>query len=55
MAVTRARRELYLSYPILRTSPGYSGDAYQLPSRFLKEIPHDLVDEWALKTQDSFY
>lgn len=50
VAITRARNELYLSYPLIRFAPGYSGDMMQQPSRFLKEFPSDLVDEWQLKT-----
>jgi DNA helicase-2/ATP-dependent DNA helicase PcrA len=49
VAITRARNELYLSYPLIRVVQGYAGDAMQQPSRFLKEIPEDLVDEWNLK------
>ncbi len=49
MAVTRARNELYLSYPLLRSSPGASGDWMQRPSRFLDEIPLDLREEWNLR------
>jgi len=49
VAITRARNELYLSYPLIRVVQGYAGDAMQQPSRFLKEIPDDLVDEWNLK------
>ena len=50
VAVTRARNELYLSYPLLRFMGGsYGGDAMQQPSRFLREIPPELIDEWNLK------
>ena len=35
VAITRARNELYLTYPLIRMMPGSSGDAMQqLPSRF---------------------
>lgn len=49
VAVTRARNELYLSYPLMRR--GFSGDAFELqqPSRFLGEIPTELVEEWNLR------
>ena len=43
VAITRARNELYLSYPLIRGMPGGGGDARQLPSRFLREIPDELV------------
>jgi len=49
VAVTRARNELYLSYPMVRK--GFSGEGFELqhPSRFLGEIPQDLVEEWNLR------
>ncbi len=49
VAVTRARDELHLSYPIVRTM-GAGGEAMQRPSRFLDELPRDLLDEWNLRT-----
>src|SRR5438067_1901843 len=45
VAITRARDELYLTYPQMRLSGGY-GDVFQRPSRFLKEIPNDLIEDW---------
>ena len=50
VAITRARNELYLSYPLVRAGFGDFGDTMQRPSRFLEEIPKDLVEEWNLKT-----
>ena len=50
VALTRARNELYMSYPLIRAGFGNSGnDAMQQPSRFLPEIPKDLVNEWNLR------
>lgn len=49
VAITRARNEIYLSYPLMRMLPGGSGDAMQQPSRFLSEIPRDLFEEWSLR------
>jgi DNA helicase-2/ATP-dependent DNA helicase PcrA len=49
VAITRARNELYLSYPLVRAGYGTSGDSLQHPSRFLREIPEDLVEEWNLR------
>ena len=49
VAITRARNELYLSYPLMRVMPGSSGDMMQQPSRFLGEIPKELVEEWNLR------
>jgi hypothetical protein len=41
---------LYLSYPLIRGGFGNSGnDAFQSPSRFLSEIPAELLNEWKLR------
>jgi DNA helicase-2/ATP-dependent DNA helicase PcrA len=45
VAVTRAKDELYLSYPCISYSQGY-GDPLQRPSRFLGEIPKTLIEDW---------
>ncbi len=44
VGITRARRELYLSCAASRTLYGYSRS--NAPSRFLKEIPPDVLREW---------
>ncbi len=49
VAITRARNELYLSYPLVRAGYGHQGDMLQQPSRFLEEIPKALVEEWNLR------
>ncbi|HTL18597.1 MAG TPA: UvrD-helicase domain-containing protein [Patescibacteria group bacterium] len=49
VAITRARNELYLSYPLIRAGYGSGGDLLQHPSRFLSEIPKDLIEEWNLR------
>ena len=48
VAITRARDELYLAYPHMRLNAGY-GDVFQRPSRFLKEIPNKLVEDWNVR------
>ena len=48
VAITRARDELYLTYPHMRLSGGY-GDVFQRPSRFLQEIPNHLVEDWQVR------
>ena len=48
VAITRARDELYLAYPQMRLSGGY-GDVFQRPSRFLQEIPSELVEDWQVQ------
>jgi len=45
VAVTRAKDELYLTYPCMSFSNGY-GDPMQRPSRFLGELSKNLVEEW---------
>jgi DNA helicase-2/ATP-dependent DNA helicase PcrA len=48
VSITRARDELYLTFPHMRLSGGY-GDVFQRPSRFLKEIPNRLVEDWQVQ------
>jgi DNA helicase-2/ATP-dependent DNA helicase PcrA len=48
VAITRARDELYLTYPQMRLAGGY-GDVFQRPSRFLQEIPNDLIEDWQVR------
>jgi DNA helicase-2/ATP-dependent DNA helicase PcrA len=50
VSITRAKNELYLTYPLMRGGFGASGaDIYQSPSRFLSEIPKGLLNEWNLR------
>ena len=52
VAITRAKSELYLSYPLIRASFSNSGgDSMQRPSRFLSEIPKSLLNEWNLRSR----
>ncbi len=45
VAVTRAEDELYLTYP--RLWPGsFNGETLQHPSRFLDDIPLDMMEPW---------
>src|SRR5437764_10563302 len=48
VAITRAKDELYLTYPHMRLTGGY-GDVFQRPSRFLREIPNNLVEDWQVQ------
>jgi ATP-dependent DNA helicase UvrD/PcrA len=48
VAVTRARDELYLTFPQMRLGGGY-GEVFQRPSRFLKEIPANLLEDWEVQ------
>ena len=55
VAITRAKDELYLSYPMIRTvAAGSSEDIMQQPSRFLGELPVELIDEWNLQSFDPY-
>jgi DNA helicase-2/ATP-dependent DNA helicase PcrA len=55
VSITRAKNELYLAYPLIRGGYGNTGsDAFQSPSRFLAEIPKALVNEWNLRSQNSY-
>jgi DNA helicase-2/ATP-dependent DNA helicase PcrA len=48
VAVTRAKNELYISYPKVATRAG-PGGMMLAPSRFLQELPSDLYDELRIK------
>ena len=48
VGITRAKDELYLTYPHKRLNAGY-GDMFQRPSRFLQEIPNKLVEDWQVR------
>jgi DNA helicase-2/ATP-dependent DNA helicase PcrA len=48
VAITRARNELYLSYPLIRSNPG-AADSIQSPSRFLSQIPELMIETWDLR------
>jgi DNA helicase-2/ATP-dependent DNA helicase PcrA len=45
VGITRCMDELYLSYPEMRLGAGY-GETFQTPSRFLHEIPEELLEVW---------
>lgn len=49
VGITRCKDELYLSYPDIRTNATH-GPAIQTPSRFLSEIPEDLLEAWEVET-----
>ncbi len=48
VAVTRACDELYLTYPYMKLNAGY-GDMFQRPSRFLSEVPIELMEKWEIE------
>jgi len=45
VGITRCKDELYLTYPELRLNAGY-GERFQRPSRFLSEVPENLMETW---------
>ncbi len=50
VAITRARSELYLCFPLIRaTFSGSGGEAVQQPSRFLSDLKRDMLNEWKLR------
>lgn len=50
VAVTRAQNELYFTYPLMRFSRNpMTGDLFQVRSRFLNEIPTELLEEWKVE------
>ena len=49
VSVTRAKNELYLTYPLMRAGYDTGGYAMQQASRFIQEIPQDLLVEFNLR------
>ncbi|MBC8128261.1 MAG: ATP-dependent helicase [Gloeobacteraceae cyanobacterium ES-bin-144] len=53
VAVTRARDELYLTYPM--TNPkSYTGDVFCRPSLFLDDFPVEMIEEWNVGNEDAW-
>lgn len=48
VAATRAKDELYLSYPIVSVS-FRTGQSLNRPSKFIKEIPPHLMEKWEIE------
>jgi DNA helicase-2/ATP-dependent DNA helicase PcrA len=53
VAVTRAKDELYMTYPIVYQ--GYEGQVIMKSSRYLEELPHGAVDEWEVVDEERGY
>lgn len=51
VGVTRAMDELVLTYPLTQTRPGRGGTLIATPSRFLTEIPDELVERAVVETE----
>ena len=54
VALTRAKDELYMAYPLFRMTGGDSG-GFQRPSRFVAEIPKSHYQELAVKHQSGYW
>ncbi len=54
VAVTRAKQELFLTYPI-NVYDKMTGSVLSKPSRFLDEIPSSLMESWSLVDEDQTY
>jgi DNA helicase II / ATP-dependent DNA helicase PcrA len=48
VAITRARQELYLVHPVLERDRAQM-DVLATPSRFLRELPTDLMEKWIIE------
>jgi len=51
VAVTRAKDELYLSYPLIYS--GYDGQVLLKKSRYLEDVPAFLFDKWEIEESSS--
>ncbi|MFH1390242.1 MAG: ATP-dependent helicase [Candidatus Margulisiibacteriota bacterium] len=49
VAVTRAKDELYLTYPLVYS--GYEGEVLLKESRFLEEIPENYYEKWTVEEE----
>jgi DNA helicase II / ATP-dependent DNA helicase PcrA len=49
VGITRCRDELYITYPERKLNAAYA-DAWQRPSRFLKDVPESLFEAWELSS-----
>lgn len=49
VAVTRAKDELYLTYPLINHA-ARDGDILMKPSRFITEVSPDLVEKWNVRS-----
>jgi DNA helicase-2/ATP-dependent DNA helicase PcrA len=49
VTVTRAKDELYLTYPVINYQ-ARDGEVLQRPSRFLQELPQNLMEKWNVRS-----
>ncbi len=50
VAVTRAKDQLYLSFPGMRFAQGRQGVVHLQPSPFLRELPESVYESWNLRS-----
>jgi hypothetical protein len=50
VAVTRAKDELYLLYPIIYS--GYDGEVIMRPSRFVEDLPPETYEKWEVEEEE---
>jgi superfamily I DNA/RNA helicase len=50
VAITRARQELYLVFPVMSRDRG-GMDVLMEPSRFVRELPGELYEKWVIGTE----
>ena len=53
VAITRAKDELYLTYPMINPK-SFRGEIVQTPSSFLDDFPRELVEEWNVRSAPSW-
>lgn len=54
VAITRAKDELYLTYPLTRYS-SQTGEILMKPSLFLQELPDTILDHWSVQVADPVF
>ena len=47
--MTRAKDELYLTYPVMNFQ-SRDGEVLQRPSRFIQELPEELMEAWNVRS-----
>ena len=53
VALTRARDQLYIAYPLMVTDYSSRQTVLQRPSRFVTEVPPDLYEIWSLEEENA--
>ncbi|HEX8352066.1 MAG TPA: ATP-dependent helicase [Pyrinomonadaceae bacterium] len=53
VALTRARDQLYITYPLMVTDYSSRQTVLQRPSRFVTEVPPDLYEIWSLEEEST--